>query len=148
MVIDTLELLARLCGPAAAARAGRLVHAADTAREAACYRFRFPNHTAALAAIVRPTNEEPMTLDQAVAYVMRTHGRRGRPTIGWASLTPTELDVARLVAEGATNPAIAQKLTMTVNTVKTHLAHIFTKLDINSRAQLASEFTKQRSKQC
>ncbi|MEO6374181.1 MAG: LuxR C-terminal-related transcriptional regulator [Acidimicrobiales bacterium] len=145
LVIDALELLARLCAPAAAQRAGRLVHAADAARAEIGYRFRFPNHAQAIAQIPRPTAEAPMSLNHAVAYVLRTHGRRGRPTVGWASLTPTELDVARLVAEGATNPAIAEKLTMTVNTVKTHLAHIFTKLDINSRAQLASIVTEQRS---
>jgi DNA-binding CsgD family transcriptional regulator len=144
LAIDALELLARLCGPVAAQRAGRLMLAADAARAEIGYRFRFPNHAQAIAQIERPTDEEPMSLDHAVAYALRTHGRRGRPTIGWASLTPTELDVARLVAEGATNPAIAQKLTMTVNTVKTHLSHIFTKLDIASRAQLASLVTQQQ----
>ncbi|HUP74664.1 MAG TPA: hypothetical protein VM282_16590 [Acidimicrobiales bacterium] len=44
LVIDTLELLARLSGPAASQRAGRLVHAADAARAEIGYRFRFPNH--------------------------------------------------------------------------------------------------------
>jgi DNA-binding CsgD family transcriptional regulator len=146
LVIDALELLARLSGPAAAQRASRLVHAADAARAEIGYRFRFPNLAHALAQVSRPIDEAPLSLDHAVAYALRTHGRRGRPTVGWVSLTPTELDVARLVAEGATNPAIAQKLMMTVNTVKTHLAHIFTKLDITSRAQLASLVTQQRSK--
>jgi DNA-binding CsgD family transcriptional regulator len=145
IVIDTLELLARLSGPAAVQRAGRLAHAADDSREQIGYHFRFPNHARALEHIARPSDEAPLSLDHAVAYALRTHGRRGRPTIGWASLTPTELDVARLVAEGATNPVIAQKLTMTVNTVKTHLAHIFTKLDITSRAQLASIVTQHRN---
>jgi DNA-binding CsgD family transcriptional regulator len=47
-----------------------------------------------------------------------------------------------LVAEGATNPDIGRKLVMSVNTVKTHLGHIYTKLDITSRAQLAAILTR------
>jgi hypothetical protein len=41
-----------------------------------------------------------LTLDDAVAYIARRGGGRKRPAAGWASLTPTELQVARLVAEG------------------------------------------------
>jgi DNA-binding CsgD family transcriptional regulator len=58
------------------------------------------------------------------------------------SLTPTEREVARLVAEGATSPDIGRKLAMSVNTVKTHVGHINTKLDITSRAQLAATLTR------
>jgi DNA-binding CsgD family transcriptional regulator len=79
-----------------------------------------------------------MSLLAARAYAQRPRGQRRRPTFGWESLTPTEQDVARLVAQGATNPEIARMLLMSVNTVKTHLAHTYTKLGIDSRAQLAS----------
>ena len=65
-------------------------------------------------------------------------GRRGRPATGWSSLTPTELEVVRLVAEGLTNPQIGARLLMSRGTVKTHLSHIFTKLDTANRAQLAA----------
>jgi DNA-binding NarL/FixJ family response regulator len=58
--------------------------------------------------------------------------------LGWESLAPTEREVARLVAEGATNRDIGRKLVMSVNTVKTHVSHIYTKLDITSRAQLGA----------
>jgi predicted ATPase len=44
---------------------------------------------------------------QAVAYALRAHGRRNRPPTGWASLTPAELQVARHVAAGQSNPQIA-----------------------------------------
>lgn len=79
-----------------------------------------------------------MPLDEAVALCRRSRGTRGRPTSGWASLTPTELDVVRLVAEGLTNPAIATRLFMSRGTVKAHLNHIFTKLEITNRTELAT----------
>jgi predicted ATPase/DNA-binding CsgD family transcriptional regulator len=79
-----------------------------------------------------------LTLDQGVEYARRARGRRGRPAAGWSSLTPTELEVVRLVAEGLTNPQIGARLLMSRGTVKTHLSHIFTKLDTTNRAQLAA----------
>ena len=61
-----------------------------------------------------------------------------RPRSGWASLTPTELDVARLVAAGHTNPDIAERLFVSRSTVKTHLVHVYAKLELASRAELAA----------
>lgn len=69
-------------------------------------------------------------------------GRRGarrRPQHGWSSLTPTEQSVARLVAEGLSNPEIGDRLYVSRRTVQTHLAHVFTKLDISACSQLAAE---------
>jgi DNA-binding NarL/FixJ family response regulator len=51
-------------------------------------------------------------------------------------LTPQERNVARLVATGLTNREIADRLFVTLNTVETHLRHIFQKLDVTSRTQL------------
>jgi predicted ATPase/DNA-binding CsgD family transcriptional regulator len=82
-----------------------------------------------------------LTLDQGVEYARRARGRRGRPATGWSSLTPTELEVVRLVAEGLTNPQIGARLLMSRGTVKTHLSHIYTKLDTTNRAQLAAAAT-------
>ena len=65
-------------------------------------------------------------------------GPRGRPKYGWPSLTETELTVTGLVAEGLSNPQIGARLYVSRRTVQTHLAHIFAKLDITSRAQLAA----------
>ncbi|WP_354671427.1 helix-turn-helix transcriptional regulator [Streptomyces sp. CSDS2] len=56
---------------------------------------------------------------------------------GWASLTPAELRVARLVAEGLTNRAVAQRLCISPHTVDSHLRHAFAKLGISSRVALA-----------
>jgi DNA-binding CsgD family transcriptional regulator len=62
-----------------------------------------------------------------------------------ASLTPAEQAVAALVAEGLSNPQIGERLFVSRRTVQTHLAHVFTKLDITARAQLAAEVTRQRA---
>ena len=61
----------------------------------------------------------------------------------WASLTPTELEVVKLAAEELTNPEIRERLFISRATVKTHLAHTFTKVGVTSRAELASEATRQ-----
>ena len=71
-------------------------------------------------------------------------GPRGRPQFGWQSLTPTEISIADLVAEGLSNPRIGQRLYISSRTVQTHLAHVFAKLDISSRAQLAAGVTRRR----
>ncbi|MBX3285208.1 MAG: helix-turn-helix transcriptional regulator [Actinobacteria bacterium] len=57
--------------------------------------------------------------------------------MGWPSLTPTELQVVAAVADGLNNPQIAARLLMSRSTVKTHLAHVYAKLGISSRAELA-----------
>ena len=67
----------------------------------------------------------------------RSGGRR-RPATGWASLTPAELEVVRLVSEGLRNDAIARRLFIAPGTVKVHLSHIFGKLGITTRAELAA----------
>jgi pimeloyl-ACP methyl ester carboxylesterase/DNA-binding CsgD family transcriptional regulator len=63
--------------------------------------------------------------------------RRGRPSSGWASLTPRENDVAAMIAEGCSNPVIGQRLYISRQTVETHLKHIFAKLGVDSRTALA-----------
>lgn len=83
-----------------------------------------------------------LSLADAVAYTRRGRGERQRPQIGWMSLTPTERDVVRLVAEGHTNAAIGQRLFMSVNTVKKHLSHVYTKVDVDGRADLAAEVAR------
>jgi DNA-binding CsgD family transcriptional regulator len=56
---------------------------------------------------------------------------------GVEALTPRELRVARLAAEGRTNREIAQALYVTPKTVEGHLARVYGKLGISGRGQLA-----------
>jgi DNA-binding CsgD family transcriptional regulator len=60
----------------------------------------------------------------------------GRPRFGWSALTPTELQVARMVAEGHSNRSVAAALCISPNTVSTHLRSAFAKLDVRSRVRL------------
>lgn len=72
-------------------------------------------------------------------------GRRPRDhaaSVGWDSLTPTERDVAHLVAEGLTNRHIAARLMMSPYTVDTHLRHVFGKLRVRSRTSVAAEVVR------
>ena len=69
-------------------------------------------------------------------------GRRGprrRPSRGWDSLTGTERRVVDLVEQGLTNPEIGRRLFISHRTVETHVGHVFAKLGISSRVQLAAE---------
>jgi DNA-binding CsgD family transcriptional regulator len=80
-----------------------------------------------------------MSTEEAIAYAQRGRGERTRPASGWASLTPTERDVVRLVSEGLGNKDIATRLFVSPRTVQTHLTHVYTKLGLTSRVQLAQE---------
>ncbi len=74
---------------------------------------------------------------------LRRHGiRRGprslhrRSASGWAALTPTELRVAELVAQGRSNPEIAAELCMSRRTAQAHVSHILSKLTLRSRIEI------------
>lgn len=83
-----------------------------------------------------------LAIDEAVGYVRRARGERKRPSIGWASLTPTEVDVARHAAAGLTNPEIAEQMFISRGTVRTHLSHIFAKVGVKNRLELATEMAR------
>ena len=54
----------------------------------------------------------------------------------WASLSPREKDVAILIQKGYTNDKIAKRLSISVETVKTHVANILRKFDVTSKSDL------------
>ena len=80
-----------------------------------------------------------LSTKEAIAYAQRGRGERKRPSSGWASLTPAEIDVAWLVSDGLANKDIGVRLFISPRTVQTHLTHIYAKLGITSRVQLAQE---------
>ncbi len=64
--------------------------------------------------------------------------RRPAPALGRSTdLTERELDVAHLVAEGLSNPEIAERLFVSTRTVTTHLTHIYRRLGLSGRTALA-----------
>ncbi len=76
---------------------------------------------------------------RAVGIRQGVRGPRGRPSAGWAALTPTERRVAMQVAVGRTNPEIATTLLLSRRTVETHVSHILSKLGVKSRLDIARE---------
>jgi DNA-binding CsgD family transcriptional regulator len=80
-----------------------------------------------------PGHQKGVTADMAIP---NPSTRDGRPQTGWHSLTHAELRVARLVALGLSNRAVAERLVLSPHTVDTHLRHVFAKLSVRSRVQL------------
>jgi predicted ATPase/class 3 adenylate cyclase/DNA-binding CsgD family transcriptional regulator len=150
---DTLECLAALAvGVGGHREAVRLFGAADAIRQrGGLVRFKifdafFEFPVAALREAMGEWDFESawvegaaLSTEEAIAYAQRRRGERKRPSSGWASLTPTERDVVRLVREGLANNDIATRLFISPRTVQTHLTHVYAKLGLSSRVQLAQE---------
>jgi DNA-binding CsgD family transcriptional regulator len=150
---DVLECLGTLAGEAGSHReAARLFGAAHAVRERmGAVRFKVwdATHQASVVVLREALGEEDfdsawaegaaLLVEEAIAYAQRGRGQRKRPTSGWQALTPTELEVVRLVSEGLANNDIATRLFVSPRTVQSHLTHVYTKLGLTSRVQLAQE---------
>jgi DNA-binding NarL/FixJ family response regulator len=75
---------------------------------------------------------------RAVGVRRGRRGPRQRPQEGWEALTASEQRVVALVAEGLTNAQIAKALFVSRHTVESHVSHVFTKLGVASRTELAA----------
>lgn len=89
-----------------------------------------------LAAAVRTAAAGKPTLAPAVALRLLDRVRSPAET-----LSPREIEVLQLVAEGLSNQQISQRLFLSQATVKSHLAHIYTKLDVDSRTAAVATAT-------
>ncbi|HEX2095811.1 MAG TPA: AAA family ATPase [Solirubrobacterales bacterium] len=85
-------------------------------------------------------------LEERARTELTATGARPRKAVlsGVESLTPSELRVARMAADGMTNREIAQSLFVTTKTVETHLRHVYQKLDVTSRTGLPNVLEKSR----
>jgi DNA-binding CsgD family transcriptional regulator len=72
-------------------------------------------------------------------------GQPSRPRTGWAALTGTERAVAGLVADGRSNPDIAEQLFRSRRTVQQHVASVLAKLQLGTRTELAHAVTRRRA---
>ncbi|PLS75370.1 MAG: DNA-binding response regulator [Actinobacteria bacterium] len=103
-----------------------------------------------LAAAVRSVARGQSLLDPAVTASVLERIRKGGGVLKderLARLSPQEERVLELVAKGKTNKEIGDELFVSEKTVKNHISHIFTKLEVNRRAEAASYFTR-RSPDC
>lgn len=125
----------RLC--IALVEAGRLACAADR-----------PDVAGALATEAVERAHATGGVDLAGARALREKLSEGRPKTtrqlrrprsGWESLTTTELRVVEAVVEGLSNPQIAERLFVSRHTVESHMKHVFVKLGIRSRVELAAQ---------
>jgi DNA-binding NarL/FixJ family response regulator len=83
------------------------------------------------------------TVEELAERVLRSLGvRTWRRAAAGAPLTEREQEVARLVAEGATNREIAQLLFLSPKTVERHVSNVFKKIGVRNRAELAARVTE------
>jgi DNA-binding CsgD family transcriptional regulator/tetratricopeptide (TPR) repeat protein len=94
-----------------------------------------------------PLAEGLWRAEQARAELLATHlrdelsaagGRRSRRSAPGTGLTPQETRIAALASQGRTNRQIAASLSLSINTVETHLQRVFAKLNIRSRVELVA----------
>ncbi|GLW06105.1 DNA-binding response regulator [Microtetraspora sp. NBRC 13810] len=91
--------------------------------------------TAELLRAVRASHRGETVLAPSVAGLLV--GQVRRPARG--ALSPRELEVLRLVAGGSTNKEAAARLFISEASIKTHLLHVYAKLDVRDRASAVAE---------
>ena len=155
LIPDILECLGTLGSHHEAARLLGAAHAIRQRMGAVRFKVYDAGYEASVAALRDVMGDKDfdsawaegaaLSTEEAIAYAQRGHGQRKRPTSGWASLTPAELDVVRLVSEGLSNNDVATRLFVSPRTVQTHLTHVYTKLSLTSRVQLVQEAARHTS---
>jgi DNA-binding CsgD family transcriptional regulator len=154
LTVDVLEVLAALAGDAEDHReVARLAGALHGIRDDLDYRARTPGIRDRVDNAIDCARDslgddafdsafaegQQLSLDQIVAYITRGRGARNRSATGCDSLTPAERYVVDEICRGRTNQQIAEQLLMSRDTVKTHLSHIYAKVGVANRVELAAE---------
>lgn len=156
-VAESLEALAGLAiQEGELCRAARLLGAAASVREEAGCSRRTDQDTY-LADVGHLEQELPATAlaaawaagrrmpaEDAIDDACRGRPRPHRPPSGWARLTKSERQIAQLAASGLSNPEIGERLYISRRTVQTHLTHVYAKLGLGSRGELAQEVRHRR----
>lgn len=150
VVVEGLEALVALEAPTDPELSARVVGAVNSARERmgwARFASEVDDWSAQLDGMRGAVGDgfdaldaegAALSVDGALALVRRGRGRQRRATTGWAALTPTEMKVVEEAARGRTNKEVAAALFVSVNTVKTHLSHVFDKLGVSTRSELTA----------
>lgn len=90
---------------------------------------------AEIVAGIRAVAAGETVLAPSIAAKLVSRVRADAAPVTSPSLSPRELEVLRLVADGRSNPEIARALFIGEATVKTHLLHVFEKLGVNDRTR-------------
>jgi non-specific serine/threonine protein kinase len=156
-VAECLEGFAKVFAERHARRAARLLGAAEALREVAGAPLPTPEQGryGDLVARVRGQLREDMfasawahgrsaSIEEAIALALRSEAAAAEPPSatearadGADILTRREREVAELIAAGRSNREIAEALVVAVKTVDTHVEHIFRKLGVQTRAEVA-----------
>ena len=75
----------------------------------------------------------PKVAKRLITYFGKHQGAAETET--FPELTEREREILELIAQGLTNPAIAEKLVLSPKTIRNHVSNIFSKLQVNNRAQ-------------
>jgi NarL family two-component system response regulator LiaR len=90
-----------------------------------------------IAAAIRSAAKGESILEAQVTNKVISKMRRSDEEKPHESLTAREMEVLQLIADGNTNQEIADKLYITVKTVKTHITNLLSKLELDDRTQAA-----------
>ncbi len=84
--------------------------------------------------------EHGISPDAVLNMASLAAGEYNEKVVNWRTLTPRQQEVAALICGGYTNREIAQRLNISVSTVKTHIRSILPKFGLNSKDQLQQYF--------
>lgn len=90
---------------------------------------------ALIASIHSAASSQPVLSHEVISNLLELHHVPYPAAV--ESLSPRELDITRLIAQGLTNEEICQELFLSLSTVKTHVGRIMNKLKVGNRVQIA-----------